>query len=319
MEDYKDMPDISVVAPVYNEAACLPIFYERLGKVLDALECACEVILVDDGSTDGSREIISGFASSDSRWRGIFLARNFGHQAAITAGLDDARGKAVIIMDSDLQDRPEDIPKLIEEAKKGYDVVYARRAGRLGNPFKRLCYWLFYRFLAGVSFLKIPVDAGDFAFMSRGVVDALKNFPERNRFVRGLRAWAGFRQAGIDVQRDRRAAGRQKYTFRKLFRLAADAVFSFSWIPLRMVSVVGALSVLASLVYLVVILVKYFSSDIKLEGWTTTIFLIIAFGGLTLLALGIIGEYVGRIYDEVKKRPIYIVAGSTEEEKSTGE
>jgi glycosyltransferase involved in cell wall biosynthesis len=307
------------VVPVYNESQCLPILRKRLAEVLDELKLDYEVILVDDGSTDVSRRVIVEFAREDGRWRGVFLARNFGHQASITAGLEAARGREVIVMDADLQDRPEDIPKLLDKAREGYDIVFARRAKRHGGIFKRLCYWFFYRLLAGLARVKIPVDAGDFAFMTRRVVDTLNRFPERNRFVRGLRAWAGFRQTGVDVARDRRAAGKKKYTLRKLVRLAADAVFSFSWAPLKLVSIVGALSVLASLVYLILILYLRFSGGIpeNMRGWTTIIFLIIGFGGLILLALGVIGEYIGRIYDEVKQRPIYIVAATTEDEAGT--
>ena len=310
-------PELTVVAPVYNENECLPLFQKQLDEILEKQDISYEVILVDDGSTDGSRKLIAEFAESDERWRGIFLARNFGHQAAITAGIDNAKGKKVVVMDSDLQDSPDDIPKLLKKMDEGYDVVCARRARRSGNPLLRLSYWFFYRFLARVSETRIPLDVGDFACMDRKVVDALKSFPERNRFVRGLRAWAGFRQTGIDVKRAKRAGGKQKYTFRKLFRLAADAAFSFSWVPLRLVSLTGALSVLASLVYLAVILVMYFTRDINIQGWTTIVFLIVAFGGATLLALGIIGEYLGRIYDEVKKRPIYIIADSTDEKKDS--
>lgn len=316
----KKAPAISIVVPVYNESQCLPILRKRLAEVLDELKLDYEVILVDDGSTDVSRKVVAEFAREDGRWRGVFLARNFGHQAAITAGLEAARGNEIIVMDADLQDRPEDIPKLLDKAREGYDIVFARRAKRQGGILKRLCYWFFYRLLAGLARVKIPLDAGDFAFMTRRVVDALNSFPERNRFVRGLRAWTGFRQTGVDVVRDRRAAGKKKYTLRKLVHLAADAVFSFSWAPLKLVSLVGALSVLASLVYLVVILYLRFSGGIpeNMRGWTTIIFLIIGFGGLILLALGVIGEYIGRIYDEVKQRPIYIVAATTEGEPDSG-
>ncbi len=314
--DSKHVPDLSVVAPVYNESQCLLILQERLAKALEGLDY--EVVLVDDGSTDVSRKLIAEFARQDRRWRGVFLARNFGHQAAITAGLDEASGRAVIIMDADLQDRPEDIPRLLEKAHEGFDIVYARRASRRGNPFKRACYWFFYRLLAGVADVDIPVDAGDFTYLNHKALQALRSFPERNRFVRGLRAWAGFKQTGVDLRRDKRAAGKRKYTFGKLLGLAADAVFSFSWAPLRLVSAMGALSVLVSIVYLVVVLYLRFTGAIGLElrGWTTIIFLIIAFGGLTLLALGIIGEYIGRIYDEVKQRPVYIIADTTDGDKS---
>lgn len=313
-QDKKEEVDLSVVVPVYNEAQCLPVLHKRLGAVLDGLGLESEVILVDDGSTDISRKVIQEINKEDKRWCGVFLARNFGQQAAITAGLDAARGRDIIVMDADLQDRPEDIPKLLEKAREGFDVVYAKRSSRKGNPVKRFFYWLFYRLLADVASVKIPLDTGDFACMNRSAVDTLKSFPERNRFVRGLRAWAGFRQAGVDVKRDKRAAGKRKYTLRKLMRLAMDAIYSFSWVPLRVVSVIGILSVLISLVYLVIIIIMRLSGDIppELAGWTTIIFLIIAFGGLTLLALGIIGEYIGRIYDEVKQRPVYVIAETTE-------
>lgn len=195
-------PRLSVVVPVYNEAQCLLILQKRLGETLDSLDPDYEVILVDDGSTDISRKVISEIAKEDRRWRGIFLARNFGQQAAITAGLDSARGREVVVIDADLQDRPEDIPKLLEKAREGYDIVYAIRTTRRGNPLKRLCYRLFYRLLASVANVKIPLDAGDFACMSRRAVDTLRAFPERNRFVRGLRAWTGLRQAGVKVKRD---------------------------------------------------------------------------------------------------------------------
>lgn len=314
-EKASNTPGISVVVPVFNESQCLPALRKRLAEVLDELKLDYEVVLVDDGSTDVSRKVIAEFSREDGRWRGVFLARNFGHQAAITAGLEAARGAEVVVMDADLQDRPEDIPKLLDKAREGYDIVFARRAKRRGGLCKRFCYWFFYRLLAGLARVKIPTDAGDFAIMTRRVVDALNSFPERNRFVRGLRAWAGFRQTGVDVVRDKRAAGKRKYTLRKLVRLAADAVFSFSWAPLKLVSLVGALSVLASLVYLVVILYLRFSGGIpeNMRGWTTIIFLIIGFGGLILLALGVIGEYIGRIYDEVKQRPVYIVSATTDE------
>ena len=305
---------ISVVVPVYNEEECLPILRESLDEVLGRIGSDYEVVLVDDGSTDSSPEIIRKFAEEDPRWRGIFLARSFGQQAAISAGLDAVRKRIVVVMDADLQDPPEEIPNLLAKLKEGYDIVYARRASRREGFLKRAAYKTFYRLLSGIANIDIPPDAGDFTCMRRSVVEAMKQLPERNRFVRGLRAWVGFRQAGIDVHRRKRAAGRNKYTFRKLLRLAADAIFSFSWVPLRVVSVVGTSCVLASFVYLAVIIVMRLAGRIPpgLSGWTTTIFLIIAFGGMTLTALGIIGEYIGRIYDEVKQRPIYIVASTTE-------
>ena len=312
-----DGPHIGVVTPIYNEQECLPHLRTRLGKVLDGLNCPYDVYLVDDGSTDRTATIIQGYADEDSRWHGIFLARNFGHQAAITAGLRIAAGDVIVVMDGDMQDEPEHIPAMLERWRNGYDTVYAIRGKRKENVFRRLAYWLFYRLVNRMSGERVPVDAGDFCLMSRQVVDAVNALPENNRFVRGLRAWVGFRQTGIIVERNSRAAGKSKYSMAKLFGLAFDGLLDFSWAPLRAVSIAGFLSIVAAFGYLAVIVAMRLNGRIDVAGWTTVVFLVIWFGGMILLSLGVIGEYLGRTYAEVKGRPSYIVARTTEERGSS--
>ena len=306
-------PHIGVVAPVYNEQECLAQLRARLRAVLDGLGCGYDVYLVDDGSTDGTPRILERFAREDKRWHGVFLARNFGHQAAITAGLAVAKGDVVIVMDGDLQDGPENIPAMLEQWRRGYDTVYVIRTKRKESIFHRLAYWGFYRLLNGVSQQRVPVDAGDFCLMARRVVDALNALPECGRFVRGLRAWVGFRQIGIETERNARVGGNPKYTFSKLARLATDGLLDFSWFPLRAVSVTGFIAMLAAFSYLAVIVVMYFMGSIDIVGWTTVVFLVIWFGGMILTSLGVVGEYLGRVYAEVKRRPTYIIASTTDE------
>jgi dolichol-phosphate mannosyltransferase len=310
---------VSIVSPIYNEAECLPLFRERLAAVLEGIGCPYEVVLVNDGSNDATAGLIDSYHHTDSRWRGLHLARNFGHQAAITAGLDAARGDAVIVMDSDLQDAPEAIPALLEKWREGYQVVYAIRTDRKEAAWKRAAYKTFYRLLSAISDTPIPVDSGDFSLMDRAVVEALKGLPERRRFVRGLRSWVGFKQIGIPIERGARIAGEVKYSRKKLFGLASDGLFSFSWIPLRLLTLSGVAAVLVSLVYLAVIVVLRLLGTFDVPGWTTVVFLLVCFGGMQLLGLGLVGEYVGRMYDEVKGRPVYLVAsrsgdGPTEDE-----
>lgn len=307
-----DGPHIGVVTPIYNEQECLPQLRARLGMVLDGLNCPYDVYLVDDGSTDRTPTIIQGYADDDSRWHGIFLARNFGHQAAITAGLRIAAGDVIVVMDGDMQDEPELIPAMLERWRNGYDTVYAIRSERKETVFHRLAYWLFYRLANRMSGERMPVDAGDFSLMSRQVVDAVNALPENSRFVRGLRAWVGFRQTGIKVKRNSRAAGKSKYSMVKLIRLAFDGLLGFSWAPLRAVSIAGFLSIVAAFGYLAVIIAMKLNGRIDVAGWTTVVFLVIWFGGMILLSLGVIGEYVGRTYAEVKGRPSYIVARTTD-------
>jgi polyisoprenyl-phosphate glycosyltransferase len=306
-------PRIGIVIPAYNEQECLPRLRDRLRSVLDRLGCPYDVYLIDDGSSDRTPQVLRRFAHEDPRWHGVFLSRNFGHQAAVTAGLAVAAGDVVIVMDGDLQDDPEAIPRMLEQYRNGFDVVYAVRARRKEGPVLRLAYWLFYRLLHGMSQTRIPMDSGDFCLMSRRVVDALNSLPENNRFVRGLRAWVGFQQTGITVERGARAAGEPKYTLSKLLRLATDGILDFSWVPLRAVSVAGFLSVAVSLIYLTVIVAMKLLHRVDIQGWTTVVFLTICFGGMILVALGIIGEYLGRIYAEVKRRPTHIIASTTDD------
>jgi len=305
-------PHIGVVTPVYNEQECLFQLRDRLRAVLEALHLPYDVYLIDDGSTDSTPAILKRFVEEDGRWNGVTLARNFGHQAAITAGLSIARGDVIVVMDADLQDEPEAIPTLLEQWRRGYDTIYAIRTKRKEGMVRRMTYWLFYRVLNGLSPHPLPVDAGDFCLMSRRVVDALNSLPENGRFVRGLRAWVGFRQIGVEVERNARVAGTPKYTLAKLIRLAADGILDFSWGPLRAVSAFGFLSMIAALAYLVVILVMKFRGQIEIVGWTSVIFLVVWFGGMTLMSLGVMGEYLGRTYIEVKRRPTFIIAETTD-------
>jgi len=298
-----------VAVPLYNEAQVVPELVARLAAVLDRLEGGPhEMLFVDDGSSDGTLDALREAQGRDARVVIVSLSRNFGHQAAITAALDHARGDAVVVMDGDLQDRPEAIPDLVRHFREGADVVYARRTRRKEPLWLRACYWTFYRLLARMSNVRLPVDAGDFSLLSRRVVDTLKRAPERHRYLRGLRTWTGFRQVGIDVERDERAAGRSKYTFTKLLRLAFDGIFSFSIVPLRAAALVGALAVAASSAFALYALWAKLVLDRSPQGFTALILVITFMSGVNLLFLGVIGEYVGRVYEEVKGRPMYVVA-----------
>jgi glycosyltransferase involved in cell wall biosynthesis len=298
---------ISVVVPVHNEVETLDELHRRLAIVLEGLG-RHEIVLVDDGSDDQSWERMRGIASSDAHVRLVRLSRNFGHQAALTAGLDAARGEAVVIMDADLQDPPELIPKLVAKWREGFDVVYGVRATRDGETrFKLLTASVFYRVLRSVSRVDIPADAGDFRLLSRRAVDALARMPERARFLRGMTSWVGFRQAGVSYQRDARYAGTTNYPTRRMITLGLDAITSFSTAPIRVVTTLGFLlvvfcaGVLAWTVY-----VKLFT-DTAVTGWTSLLAVVLLLGGMQLVALGIIGQYVARIFEESKQRPVYLV------------
>ena len=297
----------SLVIPVYNERETIPTLHDRVKKVIDALDAPAEVIVVEDGGTDGSFELLKEIHRKDARFKVLSFSRNFGHQVAISAGIEHALGDAVMIIDGDLQDPPEVLPQFISKWKEGYDVVYAIRTKRKENIFKRAAYAAFYRLLNRLSYLNVPLDSGDFCLMDKRVVDAMRMLPERKRFVRGLRTWVGFRQVGLAYERDRRFAGEPKYTFGKLLALAYDGIFSISTTPLRVAVYIGfALAILAFLGGLLVIYGKLVYG-IALAGWSSTIVIITFLGGVTLSTLGMIGEYVSRIYDEVKSRPLYIV------------
>jgi dolichol-phosphate mannosyltransferase len=300
---------LSVAIALYNEEPALPELFRRLKSVLDQIPGGPhEMVLVDDGSTDGTLPRLEEAAEGDSRITVVSLSRNFGHQAALSAALDNVTGDAVILMDGDLQDRPEAIPTFVEKFDQGFDVVYAQRIKRKEAWWLRLCYYTFYRLLTSLSETHLPLDSGDFGLMSRRVVDQLRRMPEHQRYLRGLRSWVGYTQTGIPVQRDERHAGRTKYTPLRLLKLAADGLFAFSTVPLRTAMVTGAFAIgLSSLFTLYSLFAKLFLSQSP-RGFTALALLITFLGGFNLLFIGIVGEYVGRIYAEVKGRPHYIVA-----------
>ncbi len=301
--------DMSVVIPVFNEANGLPELYNRVTRVLGNLNLRYEIILVDDGSTDASREIIKTFHERDPQICGLFLSRNFGHQTAISAGLHYAQGQIIVIMDADLQDPPEILPQFFSKIQEGYDVVYGIRRKRKENIWKRFTYYLFYRMLNHLSDSPMPLDSGDFCAMTRRIVDHLKAMPERHRFLRGLRAWSGYRQTGIEYERDSRYAGSSKYTLSKLFNLALDGLISFSAIPVRLIIQFGFFTAFTSFfIGLTYLVLKIFDIGTWPSGFAT-LFLLIAFlGGIQLITIGMIGEYVGRIHLEVKQRPLFLIS-----------
>ena len=298
---------ISVTIPAFNEEQVLPELYRRLTAVLEELGESYEIILVNDGSDDKSLEIMKELHAKDARVKFIDFSRNFGHQIAVTAGMDYASGDVVIVMDADLQDPPEVIPKLIAKWKEGYDVVYAVRKKRKEGFVKRTCYFAFYRLLRKLSSTDIPLDSGDFSLIDRRVVKELQKMPEQNRFVRGLRTWVGFQQTSLEYERDTRFAGEPKYSFRKLVKLALDGIMSFSYLPLRVASYMGFIIAGISFLGAISTFFQKLFTDTTVPGYTTIVISILFIGGIQLIALGIIGEYIGKIYDEVKNRPLYIV------------
>jgi len=300
-------PTLSVVIPIFNEEETLAALFARLSAALIATGESFEVIFVNDGSRDGSERMLREFHSRDPRFKSIHFSRNFGHQTAITCGFDHARGQAVVAMDGDLQDPPEVLPDLIARWREGYEVVYAVRQKRKEGLLKRSAYKGFYWLLRKVSYLDIPLDSGDFSLIDRRVVDLLASMPERNRFVRGLRTWVGFRQVGYEYAREARFAGQSKYNLAKLFKLAFDGLVSYSYVPLRLVSNVGLLVSASALVYMGYLLLARLFGGTPIEGWTSTVVIVLFLGGVQLLSLGVIGEYVGRIFEEVKQRPHYVV------------
>lgn len=307
-------PLVSVVVPCYNEEAVLDELYRRLSKAASAWEEDAEVVLVDDGSTDDTWKKMKTIRQRNSRWKIVRFARNFGHQTAVSAGLQYATGDAVIVMDADLQDPPEELDRFIAKWKEGYEVVYAIRKQRKENALKRAAYKGFYRLLSSVSNLDIPLDSGDFCLMDRTVVDLINQMPEKNRFVRGLRAWAGFRQTGLEYERQARAEGEPKYTLSKLVKLAIDGVFSFSAVPLRLATFLGlfvsaAAFMGAGFTFAQGLFPDWFAQFglSPAPGYATTVISILFIGGVQLVCVGIVGEYVGRIYDETKRRPSWIV------------
>ena len=299
----------SIVIPVFNEEAVLPLLLRRLDLLLGQLREPAEAIIVDDGSTDSSPIVLQALVARDARFRYIGLSRNFGHQVAITAGMDAAEGKAIIVMDADLQDPPEVVQQLIAKWEEGYEVVYARRLSRAGeSPFKRSTAHLFYRLLGRMSSVHIPADVGDFRLIDRKVLDALRQMPERDRFVRGMIAWLGFKQAEVAFHRQERIAGETKYPFFKMVRLAMNAALGFSDVPLRLAIWCGLTVSCLALLYGGSITIRWLANDPHLiVGWSSTIVVVSLLCGMNMLMTGIVGLYVGRIHAEVKRRPLYVV------------
>jgi dolichol-phosphate mannosyltransferase len=304
----------SIIAPIYNEIDNLPELHRRVSEVMDSSKEPWELILVDDGSTDGSTEKIRELAKADKHVRPVIFARNFGHQVAITAGWDFARGDAIVIIDADLQDPPEVILELAKKWKEGYEVVYAVRAEREGETwFKKSTAALFYRLIRWITDVNIPVDAGDFRLMDRKVVNVLKQMKERHRFPRGMSAWVGFKQIGVEYKRAARTAGVTKYPFRKMLKLAANAITGFSYFPLQVATFFGFFSAGLSILAIPVVAALRLAGSHFFEGQTTTLISVLFLGGVQLISLGILGEYIGRLYDEAKGRPLYIVREAPEE------
>lgn len=301
-------PELSVVLPVFNELPTLPELRERLTRVLESAGRSWEVVLVDDGSRDGSFELMARFAAEDKRFRALRFSRNFGHQMALTAGVDAARGRVVAVMDADLQDPPELLPEMLTKISEGYEVVYAVRSAREGeSAFKKWTAHVFYRLLRRWTNVDIPVDVGDFRLMGPKAVKAFRSLRERHRFIRGMTAWVGFRQCGVTYVRPERKHGETKYPLRKMLRFALDGITSFSYVPLQLATWVGFCVSLFSFAYIVVVLILKIR-NINVPGWTTMMCFILLLGGLQLMLIGVLGEYLGRVYDEVKGRPLYLVA-----------
>jgi glycosyltransferase involved in cell wall biosynthesis len=303
-------PVFSVVAPIYNELECLPELYRRVKTTFEKTGEEWEFILIDDGSRDGSTDIIRKLALEDYQVRPVIFARNFGHQIAVTAGMDYSRGDAVIIIDADLQDPPEVILELIAKWREGYQVVYAVRAEREGETwFKKTTASLFYRLIYRITEVKIPMDSGDFRLLDRRVVNVMNSMREKYRFLRGMSSWAGFRQIGVPYRRAARFAGETKYPFRKMLHLAENAITGFSYFPLQVATYLGFISALISIILIPIIAYfRLFTQHQELVGQATTLVAVMLFSGVQLICLGILGEYIGRIYDEVKGRPLYTVS-----------
>ena len=305
---------ISVVVPMYNESVGVQTLYDRLRAAAESWGDAYEFDFVDDGSQDNTFELCQKLAESDEKVKVIGFTRNFGHQAAVTGGLCYASGDFIAVIDADLQDPPEELHKFIDKCREGYDVVYAVRRHRKENLLKRLFYWAYYRFLASMADIEIPLDSGDFCVMSRRILDSLNSLPERNRFIRGLRVWLGYRHIGLEYERQARAYGAPKYTLGKLVNLGLDGIINFSYRPMRLLTLMGAAIGVASCLLAVAVVIMYVT-DFTLwgynphhaQGWTSLIISILFLSGTQLFGLGVVGEYIGRIFDETKGRPMYLV------------
>ena len=319
MTDMTTCPQVSIVFPVYNEELVLPVLETRLQEVISNLDCCCEVVFVNDGSRDSSLQMLRAIARRHTWAKVVSLSRNFGHQTAVTAGLKNSSGAAVIVMDSDLQDPPELIPRMLELWQADNQVVYCVRRRRKEGLFKRTCYAGFYRIMRLMVDIDIPLDSGDFCLMDRRVVELVCNMPERNQFIRGLRTWVGFRQIALEYERDARHAGEPKYTFKRLVKLALDGILSFSYIPLRIAGKLGMGIAFVSILYAIKLFTWRLLYNNHVPGFATLSIAIMLLGSVQLFTLSILGEYVGRIYDEVKQRPLYIVGERIGFETTTNE
>lgn len=305
------MVKYSVVIPVYNEALVIRETYKRLKRVMEQTDGAYELLFVNDGSKDETLDMLKELAVRDDTVKYLDFSRNFGHQIAITAGMDYASGEAIVIIDADLQDPPELILEMIEKWKEGYDVVYAKRTKRKGETFfKKVTAYAFYRLLQAATEIDIPLDTGDFRLIDRKVRDELVGMRERSRFVRGLVSWVGFKQTAIEYERDERFAGETKYPLKKMIRFSLDGITSFSYKPLKLASLLGFLLSFVSVVWMIAVLYLKLFTHSTVTGWSSLVMTVLFFNGVVLIMLGVIGEYIGRIYDEVKHRPLYILKES---------
>jgi dolichol-phosphate mannosyltransferase len=308
---------LSVAVPVFNERESLPELHRRVTEVMSSQSDPWELILIDDGSTDGSREWIGELAQTDAHVHPVIFARNFGHQIAVTAGLDACRGQAIVIMDADLQDPPEVIPELVDKWREGYEVVYAVRAEREGETwFKKMTAALFYRMINRITDVDIPLDTGDFRLMDRQVIDVLTSMREKHRFPRAMVAWVGFRQTGVEYERAARFAGETKYPFSKMLRLAINAITGFSYFPLQIATYLGFASAGLSILAIPLVILLRLIGNEAFFGQASTLIAVLFLGGVQLISLGILGEYIGRLYDEAKGRPLYITRKDTEKSKT---
>jgi dolichol-phosphate mannosyltransferase len=305
---------ISVVVPAFNEGAGIALLHSRVTAAARAWAEDYELILVDDGSRDDTLTVCRKLALEDPRFKVLSLSRNFGHQAALSAGLAHTTGDWIAILDADLQDPPEQLKRFIDRCKEGFDVAYAIRTKRKEGVFKRVAYFAYYRLLRKLASIEMPLDAGDFCVMSRRVVDDLNSLPERRRYLRGLRAWIGYGQTGLEYEREARAFGEAKYTYSRLLRLAFDGIFNFSYKPLRTLMGAGIAIAFGTFLLALLVLVQYVGKITVLgynphqaRGWTSLILAILFLSGVQLIGIGVLGEYVGRLFDEVKRRPIFLV------------
>jgi dolichol-phosphate mannosyltransferase len=311
-----ESPKISIIAPIFNEAENIPELYRRICEVLDPTGESWEIVMIDDGSTDGSTDLIRELRDRDPRVVPVIFARNFGHQIAVTAGLDYAKGDAVVIIDSDLQDPPEVILDLIEKWKEGYEVVFAVRTEREGETwFKEFTASLFYRLIYRITDVDIPMDTGDFRLLDRKVVNVMGQMRERHRFLRGMSVWVGFKQTGVEYKRAARFSGETKYPLKKMLKFATDAITSFSYFPLQLAMYIGFISAGISILAIPIVVIMRLAGSQAFFGQATTLIAVLFLGGVQLISLGILGEYIGRLYDEAKGRPLYIVSEAPESEQ----